>query len=408
MDKINETRRRKFVKVQKNKTPDSKTVKKPPEDWKEKQLTKDRKTPVDNSKNLKGVLNKKPGSEGNELVEGGSLTLDEYDYNPEPDSMCLVIGKRRYGKTTWAQYLLSLIWPYFLDGGYVFTDTKQNYFWQQHFPENRVYEGVQQEVLSEILSTQKAKYNAMMDGEDVGIPFIVIIFDDVISDESQLRFNPLLNEIVFSGRHFFIFCIMCIQDAKGVGPKVRGNADIIALTYQTQGRSVKTIQDDFAKFFDDNDMFMQMLTENTQDHEMIIIDQATAKYNVRDAFHKTLAEEKPEEYKIGNDKFWEEAGNIWKDQLKKAKNKVKHDKDEWMALAKKRVAKESKLKREREESDGDPRVETNQKAFAPKSEGDEKKKPPESVVEKVQKMQNRLAQYRPPKKSKYDSDNQRH
>jgi hypothetical protein len=54
--------------------------------------------------------------------------LDEFDHSKiKPDSFILVIGKRRYGKTTWAEWVLNNMWHFFPDGGYVFTLTKQNY-----------------------------------------------------------------------------------------------------------------------------------------------------------------------------------------------------------------------------------------------------------------------------------------
>ena len=45
------------------------------------------------------------------------------------DSFILVVGKRRFGKSVWSRWILSKLYPYFNDGGYVFTQTKHNYWW---------------------------------------------------------------------------------------------------------------------------------------------------------------------------------------------------------------------------------------------------------------------------------------
>ena len=68
-----------------------------------------------------------------------SFTPKEFDINNIEGLDCFIIcvGKRRFGKTTWSRDVLSQIWQFFPDGGFVFTKTKQNKYWSQHFPENR-------------------------------------------------------------------------------------------------------------------------------------------------------------------------------------------------------------------------------------------------------------------------------
>ena len=125
------------------------------------------------------------------------------------------------GKTTWTQDLLSKLYQFFPDGGYVFTRTKMNKYWAQHFPENRIYPGFDVDVISKILEEQRMKYEKIAMGENKDedgepkIPYICMIFDDVISDK-QMRYEELMNEIVFSGRHYFCFIVVCTQDVKGM------------------------------------------------------------------------------------------------------------------------------------------------------------------------------------------------
>jgi hypothetical protein len=67
-------------------------------------------------------------TEENDSEGEDDLKIERYNFNNiKLDSFVLVIGKRRYGKTTWTEWLLSKIWQYFPDGGYVFTKTKQNH-----------------------------------------------------------------------------------------------------------------------------------------------------------------------------------------------------------------------------------------------------------------------------------------
>lgn len=262
-------------------------------------------------------------SRADALDQVANIQLDEYDFSKLPiDASIFIFGKRRYGKTIFAEYVLWNMQNYFKRGGYVFTKTKQNYFWQKHFPENRVYDGVQEEVLLAILEQQRHLYHAIMNGAKLDVlPHICIVFEDCISEQT-LKKSKILETLIFNGRHYFIFVIICSQDVKGIGPALRQNGDLVALTYQTQERSVESIRDDYAYFFDNRYGFNYLLTQNTTDHQLLLIDQAEAKYSIEDVFKIAKApnpKENPLEYKIGNREFWIKSGNIWKQQLDKAK-----------------------------------------------------------------------------------------
>src|SRR5690606_2842366 len=121
------------------------------------------------------------------------------------NSLILVEGKRRYGKTIWVQWLLFNLWQYFPSEGYVFTGTKHNYFWQQHFPENRIYEGLNVEVLQSILNEQQDKVEAARKN-DVDITesyWIVVIMEDLAAKEA-IKHQNILKKAAFNGRHFNI------------------------------------------------------------------------------------------------------------------------------------------------------------------------------------------------------------
>lgn len=110
--------------------------------------------------------------------------LPQFDHNKIAlDSFILVIGKRRYGKSTWTQYVLSKMWHFFPRGGYCFTKTKHNYFWQQHLPASRIYDGFDEKKVREILDEQKDLWDMFLKGKEdpkENPPYVLLIFDDVI------------------------------------------------------------------------------------------------------------------------------------------------------------------------------------------------------------------------------------
>jgi hypothetical protein len=326
--------------------------------------------------------------EAKELVKQVDLPPLDFD-KINLDSLVLVIGKRRYGKTTWTEWLLSHLWWYFPNGGFVFTKTKHNHFWQQHFPDTRIYDGWQPEVVRMIFDKQKQLVSRIMDGEEDIVPWIMIVLDDIITEKSAMEHDPLWEEICFSGRHFKIFCVICLQDGKGVGPMVRQNADLVAVTFQTQERQLDQLTRDYADVFPNRRVFHELVQSNTQDHQLVVIDQTEAHYDVKEMFYKDKAPKKCPPYKIGDDWFWAESGCSWEKQLEQHKNCPPGGKQEdWEDVIQQR------WKRSEEEKPvefsmmpmTDDDYETNQMAFAPQSTQDAwmKSKKIKSAAEQVQ------------------------
>jgi len=226
-------------------------------------------------------------------------------------------------------------------------------------------------VVKRIFEEQKVIYEKFLEGEidNTDIPYVCLILDDVIGDHA-LRFDEMFDSIAFSGRHYFIFTIVCTQDIKGINPKIRQNADIVAFTYQTQERSIEQICSDYADIFADKNQFKEVIKENTQDFQLLVIDQANAHFSLEDVFFVSKAEEKVPPYKLGGFDFWKESGCNWKEQLKKAKNKKKYlddkKREDWEEVARRALRKDHRREKDLEKNIEDEiRLDTNQECYAP-------------------------------------------
>lgn len=278
-----------------------------------------------------------------EDIEGALQDLELPQFDPttiKKDALCMVVGKRRFGKSVFVQWCLSVLWKYYPDGAYVFTTTKHNQFWQQHVPDSRVYPGFDWDVIQQILDVQMEKHLKRQETGEKHLGHVVLIFDDCISDRHDARYAEDLLRLVFNGRHYQISIWLLTQDIKGFFPDVRANVDYAMLTYQIQTRQTKTLRDDFADFFPNRATFAELLRRNTQDYQLLVIDQSNAKYSLDDGvFSVAKAEEKPKPYRIGDAKFWYESGCLWEDQLKRWENLQKSEikDDDWDELADKRI-----------------------------------------------------------------------
>jgi hypothetical protein len=223
-------------------------------------------------------------------------------------------------------------------------------------------------VVESILKEQQEKYNRFMNGE-ILTPYIIIVLDDIIAGHNLRYVNELWEQLVFSGRHYLTFVVLCTQDVKGIGPDTRHNADLIALTYQTQKRSLDSIYSDYASFFGPHtDKFDKFIQKYTSNHGLIIIDQTEARYGIKDTFFWDRAPNPDKHeliYKIGDSAFWKESGCNWRKQLELArKTPAKKDKKFWKKQADIRWKKD-KEDEQTEEVNFEDELEFNNPRFAP-------------------------------------------
>jgi hypothetical protein len=66
---------------------------------------------------------------------------------------------------------------------------------------------------------------------------------------------------------------------------------------------------DYADIFGKKDDFKELLKANTQDHQMVIIDQSEAHYKMEDVFFVDKADINGKNFRIGDNAFWKESGS---------------------------------------------------------------------------------------------------
>lgn len=276
----------------------------------------------------------------------------KFDHKKIPlDVFGILIGKRRRGKTVYLEWLMEEMQDYYASGAYVFTKTKNNYFWQQHVPEERIYEGFQGAVIKSIIEEQRKKCGMMRErlSETDPIeecPYLLLILDDIIGD-THLNWEEELRDLAFAGRHFKLAVWITSQDCKGLGPGIRSQADILGLSYTTSKRVMDAVKEDYAYLFEEPRLIPRLIKENTMDHKFLIIDQSEAHYKAEEMFFWDQAPDPKSSsatpaFKIGTDKFWEEAGCDWDLQMKRFKNMPELDKEEWLKIAQKQLKEEKR------------------------------------------------------------------
>jgi len=260
-------------------------------------------------------------------MDAEMLSIVPQQYDPMENWLLngayLIVGKRRFGKTTCLRSILADIGSYYPSGVFVFSKTKHNGYWSQHVPEEYIYDHMDWDAVDKILAEQKRKRKERADtGKQDKLPYVLLILDDMISSRNDMRYQERMLALFFEGRHYDISVAICAQDIKGVPPDIRQNVDQIFLTFQTQKRQIDTIREDYADLGWPNaaQIFPRFVREYTHDHQLLVIDQGEAKENIADTFYFYNPDPEPEPFRLGEYLFWRDSGCDWKKQMATYKN----------------------------------------------------------------------------------------
>lgn len=135
-----------------------------------------------------------------------------------------IIGKRRSGKSNLIRDLYHKLKSYYKTF-YLCTNTyaTNKDFWKFIDPRNIII-GIDEARLSKIIDEQTEAINKEKTREDA--PYVCIIFDDIITSETGVRYSDFISSLYANGRQYNIMSILATQSLKKVSKHARDNTDI--------------------------------------------------------------------------------------------------------------------------------------------------------------------------------------
>lgn len=173
-----------------------------------------------------------------------------------------VMGKRRSGKTC---FILSLLGSYlrpFFPRVVVFTKTKCSGEYSKHIPEAHIYDGFKEDKLRALYALQKKYKEKRKEGKFKGNSRLLVIIDDCLSD--GFKYQKLVDEVFFEGRHLDICFIISTQDMKGINPACTGNTDLAVVFNVRSERDKEAVRTKFCDFFKNDDDMEGLRNQVTQ------------------------------------------------------------------------------------------------------------------------------------------------
>lgn len=210
-----------------------------------------------------------------------------------------ITSKRRTGKSTLMKDFLYKIKDFY-QTCYVFSltaDLQPDLFNFVH--KDNVFKGLDEGVLNEIWANQKAKIEKLrkMKVKDENMPYILLIFDDIIGDP-KIKKSGIMNTLAIAARHCMIACIVITQTFKGIPPTLRTNVDLAIAFFLNSYDD----RDEFARGYlstRNNKTGMKIFEEITKDpYKAIVIANFINSKNPEDYIFTYVAKLKVPDFKI--------------------------------------------------------------------------------------------------------------
>lgn len=148
-------------------------------------------------------------------------------------------------------------------------------FYQKFFPDSYIYNGCSDELFDKILRRQRKMMSEnekrKMNGEQLKDSRIIVVLDDVISDNKSWKNSEALREIMFNGRHYNITLILAVQDVVAVGPEIRLNFDYVFLFKNDVKNEIDKIYKYYAGVFPNAKIFNDVLQRATENYGILIL-----------------------------------------------------------------------------------------------------------------------------------------
>ena len=244
-------------------------------------------------------------------------------------------GKRRTGKTYTTRDIFFHCLRH-LPFGIVITRTKVNGFWSTYIPDWLVKNAEEMTHAIDVLIKRQKKNIAKWKKEHPeqvaenpdaykNVPELAAfcILDDIISDAAAMMWNTLLTSLFVEGRHVCITVVILTQYPKGVGPKIRGNADIAMIQPMYDWDQVEMMANMFNGGMD-RKLWRQMMNEVVEDNilpgstpletkkkvrTLFVSDFENTK-NPQIKFHYYEAED-PGPFRLCRPEYWKQQDNAW-------------------------------------------------------------------------------------------------
>lgn len=212
------------------------------------------------------------------------------------DSVCIMIGKRRTGKSV---LMTDILWhKKHIPCGVVMSATEDgNHHYKSFVPDLFVHGDFNINVLNKIMERQRKLVN--MGNPN---PAAFVLLDDCMYDKSFMR-ETVIRQMFMNGRHWKIFLAITMQYCMDLGPDLRANVDFVFILRENIRANREKLWKAFAGIFPKFEQFSQVMDACTENFECLVIDNTSKSNHIEDCVFWFKAKVRTG-FKIGHPNLW--------------------------------------------------------------------------------------------------------
>jgi hypothetical protein len=214
---------------------------------------------------------------------GDVRKLELLYFKPEcvPDSFSAILyGQRRTGKTTWLTWFLYCMQGK-VDHVVCFSSTNFTGHYGQYMNPDLCYDSFNEDVLQKVLDIQAATPAGQRKR-------VLVILDDVLDQEKELRQSTSLKALFTMGRHYGISVVVTTQYAKCIPVGWRRNVDFACVFYTFSRDMCDIYHKEYGMLLNKN-QFFSIMQSACVGFRALLIRPCTRSSNIRDVYQLTEA-----------------------------------------------------------------------------------------------------------------------
>jgi hypothetical protein len=232
--------------------------------------------------------------------------LKTYKEKKSRGSKIIIVGKPGSGKSTLLKALLKSKSDIIKIGIAMSGSEGANDFYKEFFPGLFVYDEYDDSTLVKVIERQKEIINSKY--VDEAEKWMTLILDDC-ADQSSVFRQQIQKTLFKNGSHYKLLYILCMQFALDMPLNIRTAVDGVFLFRETNLDSLKLLHINYGGVIPSFDLFKQLMTSHTGNHQCLYINNSMQSNNWRDCVFVCKAEIVDSEWKFGSTAFrdWHES-----------------------------------------------------------------------------------------------------
>lgn len=237
------------------------------------------------------------------------IEFDEFDITEiKHDTVCLIIGKRRSGKS----YLLRNIMYHLKSipvGTCISGTERANKFFGFFMPKRFIHTRLSMRAIESTFKRQVDIKRALKKEKNREIaskidPRAFLILDDCLYDKSWSK-TEIVREIFMNGRHYDLMFLITMQYPLGIPPELRTNVDYVFIFREPSIGNRKRIYDNYASIIPNFQLFNIIMDTFTENHECIVIKSVCDSNKLHEQVFWYKAKDEGE-FRVGASTFWQD------------------------------------------------------------------------------------------------------